>query len=255
MNRMTLLLMLFLASPAAVGDLYAEVAFLRNGRSIEVAGFKVTGDRVILTMTGGGEMTLPATEVLEIRRQPPEVPAVGPPVPGSTAAPDPLPSLPPALDRAAADPGPAPAPPFDGQAGEADTLLPVGGVFDREALRDMAARIARQHGVDASLVHAVIQIESRYNAFAVSPRGAMGLMQLMPKTAARFAVENAFDPVENVDAGVRYLKELLERYSGERRLALSAYNAGEEAVERYSGIPPYRETIDYVGRVLGLLRR
>jgi soluble lytic murein transglycosylase-like protein len=119
----------------------------------------------------------------------------------------------------------------------------------------MASHIARRHGVDESLVHAVIQVESRYDAFAVSPRGAMGLMQLMPRTAARFDVDNVFDPVENVDAGVRYLKELLERYSGQQRLALAAYNAGEEAVERYSGIPPYRETIDYVRRVLGIARR
>jgi soluble lytic murein transglycosylase-like protein len=78
----------------------------------------------------------------------------------------------------------------------------------------------------------------------------MGLMQLMPETAARFQVENAFDPVANVDGGVRYLKELLERYSGEWRLVLAAYNAGEEAVERFAGIPPYRETVQYVDRVL-----
>jgi soluble lytic murein transglycosylase-like protein len=113
----------------------------------------------------------------------------------------------------------------------------------------MAARIARRHGVAENLVQAVIEVESRYDPFAVSPRGAMGLMQLMPKTASRLAVTDVFDPVQNVDGGVRYLKELLERYSGQVRLALAAYNAGEDAVERYSGIPPYRETIDYVRRV------
>jgi soluble lytic murein transglycosylase-like protein len=145
----------------------------------------------------------------------------------------------------------APAPAAEGGA----SLLPVGGVFDRGALESMAATIARRHGVDATLVDAVITIESRYDPFAVSPRGAMGLMQLMPQTAARFQVANAFDPEQNVDGGVRYLKELLERYSGQVRLALAAYNAGEEAVERHSGIPPYRETVDYVQKVQRLARR
>jgi len=240
----------------------AEVAYLRNGRSIEVSSFKVAGDNVVLSLQGGGEMALPLREVLEIRRQPTEVRAAGPVVPdtlvdaasranaaGNAAPAPPLPpaatDLADAADDAAAGPEDAPD----------DPSLPVGAVFDRTALRDMAGKIARRHGVDEALVHAVIQVESRYNAFAVSPRGAMGLMQLMPKTAARFDVDNAFDPVENVDAGVRYLKELLERYSGQQRLALAAYNAGEEAVERYSGIPPYRETIDYIHRVLGHVRR
>ena len=112
-----------------------------------------------------------------------------------------------------------------------------------------------RHRVDEALVLAVIEVESRYDAFAVSPRGAMGLMQLMPQTAARFAVGNAFNPVENVDGGVRYLKELLERYSGQVRLALAAYNAGEQAVDRFGGIPPFRETEQYVVRVTRVLSR
>ena len=241
----------------------ADVAHLRNGRSIEVSAFRVTGESVVLSISGGGEMALPLREVLEIRRQPSEVRMAGPASPTLISPP---------ADSADQDPllapsGPAgPAPGSDTTSAEASTMiddegreiplpLPVGGVFDRDTLKAMAGRIARRHGVDESLVHAVIQVESRYDAFAVSPRGAMGLMQLMPKTAARFDVDNAFNPVENVDAGVRYLKELLDRYSGQPRLALAAYNAGEEAVERYSGIPPYRETIDYVRRVLGLTRR
>jgi len=133
-------------------------------------------------------------------------------------------------------------------------LVP-GAVFDREALRDLAGRIARKYQVDEALVRAVIEVESRYDAFAVSPRGAMGLMQLMPDTASRFAVHNVFNPVENVDGGVRYLKVLLERYSGQVRLVLAAYNAGEEAVDHFQGIPPFRETEQYVVRVLRVLSR
>jgi soluble lytic murein transglycosylase-like protein len=239
----------------------AEVAYLRNGRSIEISSFKVKGENVALILQGGGEMALPLREVLEIRRQPAEVRAAGPAAPdtlvdagasggaGSAVAAAPPTSAPADLGDSGAEPVAVHDDAVD------DPSLPAGGVFDRAALRDMAGKIARRHGVDEALVHAVIQVESRYNAFAVSPRGAMGLMQLMPKTADRFDVDNAFDPVENVDAGVRYLKELLERYSGQKRLALAAYNAGEEAVERYSGIPPYRETIDYVRRVLGQVRR
>lgn len=214
---------------ASIGPSRADTAALRDGRTLEVNGFQMRGDRVVLKTAAGEELSLPATDVLEIRRQPIEAaPAQAPPAAAAPAAPG---------------------------VEDDHELLPVGGVFDEGALRRMATALARRHGVDESLVLAVIQVESRYDAFAVSPRGAMGLMQLMPKTAARFSVENAFDPVANVDAGVRYLKELLERYSGQTRLALAAYNAGEEAVERHSGIPPYRETIDYVRRVLIAARR
>ena len=245
---------------AVSSTFWADVAYLRNGRTIDVSSFKVHGESILLSIEGGGEMALPVREVLEIRRQPPEA--------RTAVATAPLAAAPtltaleessaptPRADAPAPDAGAAQGAGADGRAlAEGVPALPVGGVFDRAALKDMAARIARRHGVDESLVHAVIQVESRYDAFAVSPRGAMGLMQLMPKTADRFDVDNAFDPVENVDAGVRYLKELLERYSGQPRLALAAYNAGEEAVERYSGIPPYRETIDYIRKVLGIARR
>ena len=244
------------ASTLALGSgtaLHAESAILRDGRSIEVAGYRMSDDRIVLRLASGGEMSMPALEVLEIRRQPRDQPPV-PPV----SAPAPVEAPGPA--RSAALAAPAPAGSGDGLAGvsttaaHGDPLLPVGGVFDPGALHEMAGKIARRHGVDEALVHAVIQVESRYDPFAVSPRGAMGLMQLMPRTAERFEVTNAFDPVQNVDGGVRYLKELLARYSGQVRLALAAYNAGEEAVERHGGIPPYRETVDYVKRVLSARR-
>src|SRR3989442_581494 len=96
--------------------------------------------------------------------------------------------------------------------------LPLSCALTTPVRGDLAGRIARKYQVDEALVRAVIEVESRYDAFAVSPRGAMGLMQLMPDTASRFAVRNVFNPVDNVDGGVRYLKVLLERYSGEVRL-------------------------------------
>jgi soluble lytic murein transglycosylase-like protein len=242
-----------LAVPA--GAAAAEVAYLRNGRTIDLAGYRLDGGRLVLAIAGGGEMILPVGEVLEIRRQPddPATAAVAPE--GAPSAPAPAPAAVAGAERAAPDAAEMREPAVPPAEGDGRTVLPVGGVFDRAALETMAASIAQRHGVDASLVHAVITIESRYDPFAVSRRGAMGLMQLMPKTAARFQVENAFDPVQNVDGGVRYLKELLDRYSGQVRLALAAYNAGEDAVERYSGIPPYRETVDYVRKVQHLSRR
>ncbi len=114
-------------------------------------------------------------------------------------------------------------------------------------IRSAAAR----HGVPEGLVSAVIRVESGFNARAVSPKGARGLMQLMPGTASLLGVRDAFDPRENIEGGVRHLRGLLERY--ELPIALAAYNAGEQAVANYRGIPPYPETRNYVARILSLL--
>jgi soluble lytic murein transglycosylase-like protein len=104
--------------------------------------------------------------------------------------------------------------------------------------------------VRPDLVRAVIQVESGFNPRAVSPKGAMGLMQLMPATASLFRVLDAFDPAENIRAGVRYLRQLIDKYDGNEELALAAYNAGPAAVDKYgSRIPPYRETQDYVRKI------
>jgi soluble lytic murein transglycosylase-like protein len=112
---------------------------------------------------------------------------------------------------------------------------------------------AAQHGLQPDLIRAVIQVESAFNPHAVSPKGAMGLMQLMPTTAAQFGVINPFNPAENIRAGVSYLRQLLERYDHNEQLALAAYNAGPNAVQRYGNkVPPYRETQQYVKRISGI---
>ena len=121
--------------------------------------------------------------------------------------------------------------------------------IDRDGAEKLVKEAAERHHVDPALVRAVIQTESNWNSGAVSRRGAGGLMQLIPTTAQRFGVNDLFNPQQNIDGGVRYLKTLLERYNGNLDLALAAYNAGEGAVDRAHGIPAFRETRNYVQRV------
>jgi len=121
--------------------------------------------------------------------------------------------------------------------------------IDRDGAEKLVREAAERHHMDPALVRAVIETESGWNAAAKSRKGAVGLMQLIPTTAVRFGVNDAFSPQQNVDAGVRYLKTLLERYNGNLDLALAAYNAGEGAVDRAHGIPAFRETRDYVQKV------
>lgn len=116
-------------------------------------------------------------------------------------------------------------------------------------------RVAGEYDVDFALIKAVMHVESGFNPYAKSNKGALGLMQLLPSTARRYGVDNAYDPVSNIVAGVRHLKHLLDTFNNKHRLALAAYNAGEKAVLRYRGVPPYPETQAYVRKVMQYQRQ
>jgi soluble lytic murein transglycosylase len=151
-------------------------------------------------------------------------------VPAKTPAP-PVPPAPPPAEPPMFEPAALPAPPLGSYA-------------------DLIAPIAASHGLDPELIRAVIRAESNFDPLALSHKGARGLMQLMPGTAARFAVADPFDPEENIRGGVQYLRFLRDRFDGQLPLILAAYNAGENAVRRHGGIPPYPETRKYVARIL-----
>jgi soluble lytic murein transglycosylase-like protein len=131
---------------------------------------------------------------------------------------------------------------------EPETPVPAG-------LNELVESIAAQHSLSPRLIHAVIKTESNYNPHAISPKGALGLMQLIPSTARRFGVAHVFDPVENIQGGARYLKYLLDLYDNNTPLALAAYNAGEAAVAKYNGIPPFAETQNYIIQVKNNLEK
>ncbi|MBM3774803.1 MAG: lytic transglycosylase domain-containing protein [Acidobacteria bacterium] len=131
----------------------------------------------------------------------------------------------------------------------APAARPRAAAWPDRRLEEMVDQVAARHQLDPRLVHSVIRVESNYDPRAVSPKGALGLMQLIPATARRFGVADVFSPAENLEGGARYLKHLLDLYGGSYPLALAAYNAGEGAVARHRGIPPYPETRNYVHRV------
>ena len=135
-----------------------------------------------------------------------------------------------------------PSPPKQATSGQARTAA-------RSNLDHVIQRSANRHQVDPDLVRAIVRVESNYNPYAVSSRGAQGLMQLIPATARRFGVRDAFDPSANLEGGIRYLKHLMELYDGDLELVLAAYNAGENAVSRYNGVPPFRETRNYLRKI------
>jgi soluble lytic murein transglycosylase-like protein len=193
----------------------AELVFFQTGRTLSVKSHRVDGDSLVLELRNGGEIVCDTAIVA--RFAPDEVPYPEPDVaaPAAEAAPALLAST-----------------------------VPYADIIDR---------VSAEQNVPVKLVRAVIQVESAYNERARSPKGAMGLMQLMPATARQYAVADPYDPASNIEAGIKHLKSLLQRLPV--ALALAAYNAGEATVQRFNGIPPYPETRNYVSRILALANR
>jgi soluble lytic murein transglycosylase-like protein len=206
----------FMAEPAQ-----AEIVVLTSGRTLNIKAHREEGDTIVLEMRSGGEVTCEKTLIEKIVAD--EVPFKDPQevaVPAQEVVPGP-----------AAEPS---------------------GLLQTSPYSQIIASMAETHGVDPVLVTALIQVESGNRASARSHKGAMGLMQLMPSTARQYNVRNPYDPRANIAAGVKHLKSLIDRFDGVVELALAAYNAGEGAVKKFNGIPPYRETRDYVSRILSL---
>jgi membrane-bound lytic murein transglycosylase B len=199
----------------------AEIVFMTSGRTVSVKNHVESGESVVLTLRSGGEVTLDKTLIEKI--VPDEVPH---PDPAPPAAPEPAQAAPaPSAER--------------------------GALLRETAYASLIAAASEAHGVDPLLVQALIQVESNYQPRARSSKGAMGLMQLMPAVAREYKVRNAYDPAANIAAGVQKLKGLLDKWKTVD-LALAAYNAGEGAVMKFNGIPPYRETQNYVSKILAI---
>jgi hypothetical protein len=192
----------------------AELVFFPSGRALSVRAVRSNGDLIVLKLRSGGEITCDRDLIVKVEPDEVEYPE------------EVLAATPPA--KHIIEPPDIP-----------------------ERFRGMITDTAKKHGVDARLVHALIQVESAYQTRAVSRAGARGLMQILPSTGRQYGALDLFDPKVNLDAGVRHLKGLLQRF--ELPLALAAYNAGEGAVTRFGGIPPFKETQGYVTRILRLL--
>ena len=206
----------FVAFVASAVPARAEIVYFNTGRTMSVKSHRVEGESVVLLLRTGGEIVMDATNIARVA--PDEVPYPEPVVEQPVVA-------------AVAQVEPA-----------AD--VPYGAIIDK---------VSAQQDVSAKLVRAVIQVESAYHERARSPKGAMGLMQLMPATARQYGVTDPYDPQSNIEAGIKHLKSLMLRLPVAH--ALAAYNAGEAAVQRFNGIPPYAETRSYVSRILSLANR
>jgi hypothetical protein len=193
----------------------AEIIFLTSGRTLSVKSHRFEGASVILTLRTGGEVTCDKSLIEKI-------------LPDEVPYPEPIVAV---------------------HSATAPTRI-IAGLLETTPYGEIISAMSEAHGVDPMLVRALIQVESNYQARARSRKGAMGLMQLMPSTARVYNVRNPFDPTANIEAGIKHLKSLIDRYGTE--LALAAYNAGEGAVAKFNGIPPYRETRNYVSRILSL---
>ena len=198
-----------------VGEARAEIVYFSTGRTLSIKNHRADDDKLVLSLRAGGEIVCDPAIIDRI-------------VPDEVPYPEPEEEKPPVVIVAAVPSAPV-------------------------RYGDIIEKVSAEQDVPAKLVRAVIQVESAYHERARSPKGAMGLMQLMPATAKQYAVADPYDPASNIEAGVKHLKSLLQRLPV--ALALAAYNAGEAAVQRFGGIPPYRETQDYVSRILNLANR
>ncbi|HTR03173.1 MAG TPA: lytic transglycosylase domain-containing protein [Thermoanaerobaculia bacterium] len=205
------------ARPAA-----AELIVFEDGRVVKASGYRVLADDLEITLPGGGSYHVDLARVERIVDD--EV----------------------VVDSVVVEGGELPAGAAYDLSFQAGRKPLFGSAYDA-----LIESEAKRYNVDASFVSALIRAESNYQPRAVSRKGARGLMQLMPATAHRLSVARPFDPASNVRGGVRYLRELLDRFGDRPDLVLAAYNAGEGAVETYGGVPPYRETVAYVNRILG----
>jgi soluble lytic murein transglycosylase-like protein len=203
------------ASLAAPRAASADIVRLTTGATLSVKSATVEGDSMVMVLRAGGEMRTPRSLIAEVL--PDEV--------------------------------------LHADASTVFELPTYVAPKVETSVQDMIDRLAPQFGVPVALAHALIRVESNYQPNAVSPKGAMGLMQLMPATARQYAVEDPFDPEQNLTAGLQHLKTLLDRFDNRTATALAAYNAGEGAVAKYGGIPPYRETQNYVRRILALVKK
>ncbi len=205
----------FAALIAASGATAGSYVQFEGGRSMRVERVEQVDDVVHITLEGGGTLALPAHRIAFWAERSEPVVVVE--------------------DAGRADDADIPEEPWRVRAG---------------AYAELIGLAAARYELDPALLTAMAEVESAFDPVAVSPKGACGLLQLMPQTAARFGVADVFDAEQNVEGGARYLSWLLERFEGNSELALAGYNAGEGAVERYRGIPPYQETRRYVARVL-----
>ena len=197
----------------------AEIVVLNSGRTISVKGHQDKGDLIVLALRSGGEVTCDKSLIEKI-------------LPDEVPHPDPI---------------------SEAAAPEAETRADKLSVMESTPYGEIISAVSEAHGVNPLLVRALIEVESNYKPRARSSKGAMGLMQLMPQTVREYKLRNPYDPKSNIEAGIKRLKLLIEKYGVE--LALAAYNAGEAAVVRFNGVPPYRETRNYVSRILALAGR
>jgi len=200
-----------------------DLVLFEDGRGIRVTDFAIADGLARLTLESGGELGVPAESIMAIER---------------------------AIDPE--DPAPLEDPARAMEAAGIVADMRANEQWRKAAGRyaDVLAAAADRHALDRALLAAVAKVESNFNPYAVSPKGACGILQLMPQTVKRFGVKNVFDVEQNIEAGATYLRWLLDRFDGRVELALAGYNAGEGAVDRHHGIPPFAETEWYVLKVL-----